>query len=144
MAQVVSTGSYSGLGYENEFWFARNWWAIALCGALAVAFGIAAFFWPGLLWLAVVCIIGAYALIDGVICIVAAIRGRHTEQPWWALVCEGLLGIAVGVLAFAWPGLTELAHVVHDCRLDHGGGNLSIMAAVLGCGTASKASGYSH
>ncbi len=130
MAQVISTGFHPDLGYEAEFWFARNWWAIALRGVLAVAFGIVAFLWPGLLWLTVVYIIGAYAMIDGAISIVAAIRGRHTAQPWWALVFEGLLGIAVGVVAFAWPGLTELALLYMIAGWTLAAGVLTIMAAI--------------
>jgi uncharacterized membrane protein HdeD (DUF308 family) len=129
MAQVVSTGSRPTAGLEIELWFASNWWAIALRGALAIAFGIVAFFWPGLVWLAVVYLIGAYALIDGVMAIVAAIRGRGTAQPWWAFVFEGLLGIAVGIVAFVLPGLTEVAMLYMIAAWSMAAGVLTIMAA---------------
>ena len=88
---------------------ARNWWALALRGLLAVLFGVAAFVWPGITLGALVVLFGAYALVDGVFAIVAAIRAAGREMRWWPLVVEGLVGIGVGVLTFAWPGITALA-----------------------------------
>src|SRR5260370_16593557 len=92
-----------------EFGLARIWWALALRGGLAILFGLLAFFWPGFLWLVVVYLFGAYALIDGVLALIAAVTGHGESGPWWALLLEGLVGIAVGILAFPWPGLTHFA-----------------------------------
>lgn len=87
---------------------ARNWWALALRGLFAVIFGVLAFAWPGITLGALVLLYGAYALVDGVFAIVAAAAGRSQGTPWWALVLEGVAGIAVGIMTFAWPGITAL------------------------------------
>jgi uncharacterized membrane protein HdeD (DUF308 family) len=88
---------------------ARNWWAIALRGLFAVLFGVAAFIWPGLTLTVLVILWGAYALVDGVFALVAAFRAAQMKMTWWPLVLDGILGIAAGVVAFAWPGITALA-----------------------------------
>src|SRR5262245_28232214 len=87
----------------------RNWWALALRGVVAVLFGIAAFLWPGITLSVLVTLFGIYALFDGILSLIAAFRhDAERQQPWWAYLIEGLLGIAIGVLAFIWPGLTAL------------------------------------
>lgn len=87
---------------------ARNWWALALRGVAAVLFGIMAFAWPGMTLGVLLLLYGAYALVDGVLAIIAAVAGRTSWMPWWALLLEGVLGITVGILTFAWPGITAL------------------------------------
>jgi uncharacterized membrane protein HdeD (DUF308 family) len=86
---------------------ARNWWAIALRGLLAVLFGLAAFFWPGISLVVLVALFGAYALVDGIFAIVSAFK----TKDWWPLLLEGAAGIAAGALTFLWPGITALALV---------------------------------
>jgi uncharacterized membrane protein HdeD (DUF308 family) len=54
---------------------------------------------------------GAYAIVDGVFSLIAAIRGYRGDQPWWWLALEGLVSIAAGIVAFAMPGLTALVLV---------------------------------
>ena len=87
---------------------ARNWWALVLRGLFAVLFGIAAFTWPGITLGALVILYGAYALADGGLAIAAALVGRPHGMPWWALLLEGLVGITLGIMTFAWPGNTAL------------------------------------
>jgi len=88
---------------------ARNWWALALRGLFAVLFGIAAFAWPGITLGALVLLYGAYAFVDGVFALAAALAGGTEGRPWWALLLEGLFGIAVGIMTIFWPGITALA-----------------------------------
>ena len=52
---------------------ARNWWALALRGAAAIVFGILALFWPPAAVVALVAVFGAYALVDGILNLVAAV-----------------------------------------------------------------------
>src|ERR1041385_4899262 len=84
----------------------RHWWALALRGLAAIALGILAFAVPGMTLGALVLLFGAYALVDGVLAIVSAVRsgGAHL----WYLLLQGVVGILAGVATFTWPGLTAL------------------------------------
>ncbi len=82
---------------------AEHWWVVLLRGILAILFGVLAYSWPRLSILILVTIWGAYALVDGIVGVVAGVRGK-----WGSLVVIGLLGIAAGVVAFLWPGLTAV------------------------------------
>jgi len=84
---------------------AKNWWLLLLRGIAAIIFGILAFAWPGITLLTLVILYGAYALVDGVLSIWAAIGGGSATPRWW-LIVVGLLGIAAGLLTFFWPGIT--------------------------------------
>jgi uncharacterized membrane protein HdeD (DUF308 family) len=86
----------------------RNWWAISLRGLAGMLFGIITFFAPGISLAALVLLFGAYALVDGVLAIVSAVRRRGADR-WWLLLLEGLVGIAAGVLTFLWPAITAIA-----------------------------------
>jgi uncharacterized membrane protein HdeD (DUF308 family) len=92
--------------------FANSWWLLLLRGVCAIAFGVVAFIWPGLSLLTLVLLYGAYALADGAFAIGAALAGRGGAMPTWWLLLVGVLGVAVGVLTFAWPGITAVALVV--------------------------------
>ena len=82
----------------------EHWWVVLLRGVLAILFGVLAYSWPGLTAIILVTIWGIYALIDGIFGVVAGIRGK-----WTSLIVLGLLGIAAGVVALLWPGLTAIS-----------------------------------
>jgi uncharacterized membrane protein HdeD (DUF308 family) len=86
---------------------ARNWWLLLLRGIAAIIFGVLAFAWPGVTLLTLILFYGAFALVDGVLAIIAAITGGAPGPRWW-LVIVGLLGIAAGLLTFLMPGLSAL------------------------------------
>jgi uncharacterized membrane protein HdeD (DUF308 family) len=88
---------------------ARNWWALALRGVAALLFAVLTFIWPGISLLALVALFGAYALIDGIFAAVTAITRSDVGDRRWVLLLEGLAGIAAGIIAFVWPGMTALA-----------------------------------
>ncbi|HZS09199.1 MAG TPA: HdeD family acid-resistance protein [Blastocatellia bacterium] len=84
----------------------RNWWMLAVRGLAAVAFGLAAFLLPGVTLLALVTVFGVYALVDGIFALVAAFSRESDSRHWWALLFEGIAGIAIGAITFAWPDIT--------------------------------------
>jgi uncharacterized membrane protein HdeD (DUF308 family) len=86
---------------------AKNWWLLLLRGIAAIIFGVLAFAWPGLTLLTLILFYGAFALVDGVLAIIAAITGGAAAPRWW-LAIVGLLGIAAGLLTFLMPGLSAL------------------------------------
>jgi uncharacterized membrane protein HdeD (DUF308 family) len=109
---------------------ARNWWTLALRGAFAVLFGLAAFVFPGIALAVLVLAYGAFSLVDGIFAVAAALVGRTRGIPWWAMLVEGLFGIAIGVVTFFWPGITELALLYVIAAWALVTGVLEIIAAV--------------
>jgi uncharacterized membrane protein HdeD (DUF308 family) len=91
---------------------AKNWWLVLLRGIAGVGFGLLAIASPGLTLVALVLLYGAYALIDGVTSIAAAVANRGGRAPTGWLVFVGVLGIAAGVVTFLWPGITAFALLV--------------------------------
>ena len=91
---------------------AKGWWLLLLRGIAAIVFGVLAFLWPGLTLVTLVLLYGAFALVDGVLSLVAAFTGGAKPVPTWWLVVVGLLGIAAGAVTFLWPGLTAVLLVL--------------------------------
>jgi len=87
-----------------------DWRMIALRGVAALAFGVLTLVWPSLTLWALVLLFGAYALVNGVMILGAAIANRvpmGRSRGW--LVFDGIVGVAAGIVTFAWPDVTALA-----------------------------------
>ena len=82
----------------------RWWWTFILRGLLAIAFGVLAFVAPVWGVAILVALFGAWALIDGVTNTWTGIRTRNVDRNWWLAILEGLVSVAVGLIAFAAPG----------------------------------------
>lgn len=91
---------------------AKCWWALLLRGIAAIIFGVLAFTWPGLTLVTLVLLYGAFALVDGVLSLIAAFSGSARPIPTWWLIVVGLLGIGAGVVTFLWPGITAVLLVM--------------------------------
>ena len=85
---------------------------MALRGVFAVLFGLGALVLTGPTILSLVLFFSAYMLVDGVFGIIAAVRAARQGEQWGLLVLEGILNIAVGVIALLMPGLTVIAFVL--------------------------------
>jgi uncharacterized membrane protein HdeD (DUF308 family) len=81
-----------------------RWWVLLLEGLLSLAAGVIAFVSPGSTALALLWVIAAWAILTGILEIVAAIWLRQEiENEWW-LGLSGLASIIFGLLLVIWPG----------------------------------------
>lgn len=87
---------------------AKNWWALLLRGLASIVFGVLAFAWPGITILSLVILYGAYALVDGVFALYAAISGSNGAGSRWWLAIVGIAGVLAGLYAFFLPGAAAL------------------------------------
>jgi uncharacterized membrane protein HdeD (DUF308 family) len=109
---------------------ARNWWALLIRGIAALVFGLLAFAWPGATIFAIIVLFGAYALVDGIFAIVAAVRAAQAHERWWPFVLEGIVGLAIGIVTFVEPHVTAFALYITIAAWAFLTGILEIAAAV--------------
>ena len=88
-----------------------NWWALAIRGIAAIVFGVIAVVAPRLTATALVLVFGAYLLVDGIFAFVAAQRAAYRHGRSWPLIIEGLLDIALALIAFLFPDVALVALV---------------------------------
>ena len=86
-----------------------NWWALALRGAVSILLCLLAFTMPGLTIAALVVIIGVYMFVDGVLAIMAAIRGVREHDRWGWMLLEGIVSIFAAVVVFFVPSTGAVA-----------------------------------
>jgi len=108
----------------------RYWWAFVVRGIFAILFGIVSFAWPGITVATLIVLFGAYALVDGIFLIIKAIGNWRGREDRWLLLLEGLLGIGIGFLTLAAPGVTALALVFYIAAWSLATGVLEIATAV--------------
>lgn len=85
----------------------RRWTSI-LVGAVLVIGGVLAAFWPSVTLKTVAVITGLVLILHGVVRLVLAVVSRHQIPGWGWLAFAGVVNIAVGILAIAWPEATIL------------------------------------
>ena len=108
---------------------AQNWWAVLIRGIAAVIFGILAFIFPPAAVFALIVIFGAYALVDGVFAIVAAIRAAEAHTRWWPFLIEGIIGLVIAAITFFEPHVTAFALYITIAAWAFLTGILEIIAA---------------
>lgn len=118
-----------GPGWSMVHALAKNWWLLLLRGIAAIIFGVLAFVWPGLTLLTLVLFYGAFALVDGVLAVIAAVNGGVPAPRWW-LAIVGISGIAAGLLTFLMPGITALILLLFIAGWAIATGVLQIIGAI--------------
>jgi len=81
----------------------ERWGVLLLEGIIGILAAVATVLWPTITALALVYIIGAWAILTGVAEIGAAIRIRRHVTGEWLLAIAGVLSILFGVLIVAVP-----------------------------------------
>jgi uncharacterized membrane protein HdeD (DUF308 family) len=96
-----------GAAFSSELKKERGW--LIVSGLLGIAVGVAIIAWPGISSLALLYVIGAYAIALGILVVVAGFRlpldGRDTALT----TLTGLVAIMFGIVMFAKPGAGALA-----------------------------------
>ncbi|WP_294930921.1 HdeD family acid-resistance protein [uncultured Paracoccus sp.] len=110
--------------------FRRFWWVLLVRGIAAVLFGVAALFWPGLTALVLLIAFGAFAVVDGVFAIVTAFQRKSHDEGWWTWLFDGVLSLAIGMMALFWPAATALALVIWIAVWAVIAGILRVIAAI--------------
>jgi uncharacterized membrane protein HdeD (DUF308 family) len=91
----------------------RTWEGLIFRGVIAILFGAALFARPGAAVTGLVYLFGIYAMIDGIFALVAGGHIAQMRGRWWPMFVTGILGIIVGVIAFAHPGVTAVGLVAY-------------------------------
>ena len=87
-----------------------RWWLV-LEGIAGISAGIATVFWPQITALVLLVLVAAWAIVTGVLEIVAAIRLRKVITGEWVLALTGVLSVGFGVLLLLFPGPGALSLV---------------------------------
>ncbi|HEY3010359.1 MAG TPA: HdeD family acid-resistance protein [Micromonosporaceae bacterium] len=89
----------------------RRFW-LAVQGIAGIAIGVITFAWPGVTTLVLLALIAAWAIVTGILQIIAAIRLRREMRNEWLLALGGVLSVLVGILLAVWPSSGALALVL--------------------------------
>ncbi len=89
----------------------NNWWLFLLEGALGVIAGLLILSMPGITALVLVTFIAFWAILGGILRVVAAIQLRKEITGEWMFGLGGALSILFGVLLIAMPGAGLLSLV---------------------------------
>jgi uncharacterized membrane protein HdeD (DUF308 family) len=94
---------------QGERLLARTWKTVALCGLLAIAFGVVALVWPDIGLTTLIALFAAFALATGLTVLYSAFTAAlpRDQRAWLAF--DGILAIAVGVVVLVWPDLSARA-----------------------------------
>jgi len=107
-AYAIADGVLSLIAaFRGNHELSRTW--LVVTGIAGVAAGLAAFVWPGLTGLILLYFIAGWAVITGVMQVVAAFRVRKEIEGEWLLIAGGVLVVLFGLLLFARPGTGALA-----------------------------------
>lgn len=83
--------------------------SLLLEGLAGIIVGILTFVWPGITVLALVLIVAFWAMVTGVLEIIAAVTLRNEIKGEWLLGLSGIISILFSVVLFVHPGVGAMA-----------------------------------
>ncbi len=88
------------------------WILLLMGGIVSVILGSVALFWPDLTAIILLWLIGAWALVVGLVMLIYAIKVRKAEVAGKEVqAVMGIIGIVFGLVALAWPEQTAMTIV---------------------------------
>jgi uncharacterized membrane protein HdeD (DUF308 family) len=87
----------------------ENKWLLLFKGIVGIIAGVLVFFWPRITALILLYFIAAWAIVTGILEIIAAIQLRKEIENEWLLAIAGIASVLFGILAAIWPGAGALA-----------------------------------
>jgi uncharacterized membrane protein HdeD (DUF308 family) len=107
-AYTLSTGILEfGTAFTAQGREERGW--LILRGLLGITVGVLVFAWPGISALALLYVIGAYAVAFGILCVGGSFRLPLDGRDRASMILIGLVAIVFGIVIFAEPGAGALA-----------------------------------
>ena len=107
-AYTLATGIVElGAAFTSPARDERGW--LILRGLLGITVGVLVFAWPGISALALLYVIGVYALLLGILAVAASFRLPLDGGVTASMILTGLASIVFGIVIFAKPGAGALA-----------------------------------
>ena len=79
------------------------WWLVLLRGIVAVILGALLIFRPGIVVAVLVSFMGAYWFIDGLLMVIASVKGRQAFDNWKWGMFVGIISMLAGTIVFSRP-----------------------------------------
>jgi uncharacterized membrane protein HdeD (DUF308 family) len=113
-AYLLIDGAFGATGAIKERSSHRHWWIWLLEGVAGIVAGLIAMAWPGITAVALLYLFAAWALITGILEVIAAVVLRREISGEWLLVLAGAASIIFGIIAALRPqaGLVAVVWVV--------------------------------
>jgi len=113
LSLALPYGVYALIDGVLSIWFGAGAraWPLVLFGLLGVAAGIFTLSTPWATAVALLYLIGAWAVVRGIFEIITAVRLRHEITNEWSLIFAGVVSVVVGLIFLARPGAGALALV---------------------------------
>ena len=106
-AYTLATGVVEfGTAFTAQATEGRGW--LTLRGLLGITVGILVFAWPAISALALLYVIGAYAVALGILALAASFRLPLDGRDTASMILSGFVSIVFGIVIFAMPGAGAL------------------------------------
>lgn len=92
----------------QQYLSSAPWWAILIAGIVTLAFGVIILAWPVMTLGFLVIFFGTLAIVFGVFGVIRSLFLIKKVKNWWIILIEGILGIIIGIMVFAWPISTTI------------------------------------
>jgi uncharacterized membrane protein HdeD (DUF308 family) len=110
-AYVLVDGAFALVAAVSRAKEHRRWGPLALEGIVSVAAGLIALVWPGITAVALLIVIGIWAIVTGVIKVRAAIEIRREVEGEWIIALAGATSILFGAMLLIVPRAGAIALV---------------------------------